>query len=175
MKVMPFSNRVKPIFTGCDRSCYVPGSKECWQLGHIPYAGYLASRFHTKGHAAMCVFERYVMMKKVVWPDEVVNFTKLWVEKHRELPLRAFSNSYGQHCYWGAYYHGEYRIYNLFSGIGRGLLAEGVLFGEPFSPNKEDRDSVFFNLSLKLFVLEIKSHEYNRQFNYKQFTKNQSY
>lgn len=154
----------KPHFTRCDGTCDYIGSKSCWQAGHIPFAGYLLGKYYGN-KAAIVIFERYVRMKKIVWPDEVQRFIELWRDKHPEIAIKGFMNHYGRLDYWGAYDHNG-KINRLFAGAFIGN-EEGILYGEPFSPKPEDRDKVFFELSTALFRQFIKSNYYVRSINFK--------
>lgn len=125
-------------------------------MGHVPYAGRILHKW-TGNHVASEFFERYVRMKKIVWPDEAARFLELFTYKHPEIPVRSFLNRYAFAEYWGAYWHGSgYQdVRRLFAGTFYGS-DEGILYGDPITPKPKDRNKVFFKRSTELFIIKSK-------------------
>ena len=80
--------------------------REKWKKNYIPFAGYLAMKYGAERSAWRVIMNRYVRMKKIVWPDEFKEFGRLFWEKHPEFrSSRVVSGDISLYSYQGAYWN----------------------------------------------------------------------
>lgn len=84
-------------------------------------------------------------MKGFLWPDEVVEFVKLFCRKHPEIPIGTFINDYGILQSFGCYYR---RVNKYGHELGELFGDNGILFGPPLTPKKH-HDKKFVQLAIK--------------------------
>ena len=78
--------------------------KELWKKGKINYFAYLSSKYQRSDFAAYDeIKKRFIRKKGIVFPDEIVEFDRLFDIKHPE--MRYYRNRDNQYFrYGGAYY-----------------------------------------------------------------------
>ena len=134
----------KPSYTGCPDRCSGLHPKRCWQLGHIPFVGYLARSQKSQRSAWICVSERYMRRKQFLWPDEVADFCDLYREKHPELISRAVLEAMSDYRHFGA----VYKPYEKDWGTVITVFGRNGIFDWPvITPKPKDREKAFFKLA----------------------------